>query len=603
MNERKTEQLVRSSLDKLGYIKGKSITVEEQLSDIPKIMKLLRNASKKGDGAGYPEFIITSTKFPELLIVIECKADINKHASKEHDKYTDYAVDGALLYGSYLAKDYDVVAIGISGQTKKELRVSNFLFLKGGNKPHKFVGSEILSFDEYRDEYIQHPAKFNQDYHNLIQYSQTLNKKLHSKKVKESQRSLLISAILIALKNDAFIGGYKGHRNAKQLAKSLVDTVINELDTTEIPSEKIDSLKYAYGFIKTHTILSSEKEFVIELIEEINDELHNFMKTHSYFDALGQFYIEFLRYANNDKGLGIVLSPPHITELFVELAEVNEDSIVLDNCCGTSGFIISAMKKMIDCADGNKRKINKIKNKQIVGIEFQDDIYALSVSNMIIHGDGKSNIHHGDCFDYVSTIKQKYKPTVGLLNPPYKCEKSDREELEFVLNNLDMLEQNGKCVSIIPISCLLAQDGPNLELKRKLLEEHTLEAVMSMPSDLFHNSKVGVVTGVAVITAHKPHPKRKKTWFALWRNDGFVKVKNKGRIDFNHTWKDLEKHWVSTYINKESILRYSVMKEVTYKDEWCAEAYLETDYSDINEELFLSAMKKYLAYNIVNEVG
>lgn len=602
MNERKTEQLVRK-LTQRGYYKDDHVRVEEQMSDVPKISKLLKNASKKGDGAGYPEFIISSTQYPDMAVVIECKADVAKHISTDLVQYSEYAVDGALLYGSYLSKEYNVIAVGVSGQTAKELRISNYLILKGEGKPHELTGGKILSFEDYRNSYRQHPAKFNFDYSNLIRYSQKLNKTLHTKKVKESQRSLLISAILIALKNEAFLAGYQGHRTAKQLAKSLVDTVINELDASDIPRDKIETLRYAYGFINTHPNLTRDKGFLVDLIGEINDELNSFMETHAYFDALGQFYIEFLRYANNDKGLGIVLTPPHITELFAELAETNEKSVVIDSCCGTSGFIISAMKKMIKSADGDSRAIRRIKDKQLVGIEFQDDIYALSVSNMVIHGDGKSNIINGDCFESVSEVRKRFTPTAGLLNPPYKTETSDREELEYVLNNLDMIEPNGKCIAIIPISSVLAQDGPNLRLKRRILEKHTLEAVMSMPSDLFHNSKVGVVTVIIVLTVHKPHPKKKKTWFALWRDDGFVKVKNKGRIDLHHTWTSLREHWLSTYLNKKVIGMYSVMQEVSCDDEWCAEAYLRTDYSDVSEELFVREMKNYVTFNIIHDKG
>lgn len=603
MNERKTEQLVRKLLTQRGYYKDDHVRVEEQMSDVPKISKLLKNASKKGGGAGYPEFIISSTQYPDMVVVLECKADVAKHISTDLVQYSEYAVDGALLYGSYLSKEYNVIAVGVSGQTGKELRISTHLILKGEGKPHELTGGKILSFEDYRNSYRQHPAKFNFDYSNLIRYSQKLNKTLHTKKVKESQRSLLISAILIALKNEAFLAGYQGHRTAKQLAKSLVDTVINELDVSDIPRDKIEALRYAYGFINTHPNLTKDIGFLVDLIGEINDELNSFIDTHAYFDALGQFYIEFLRYANNDKGLGIVLTPPHITELFAELAELNEKSVVVDSCCGTSGFIISAMKKMIKSAGDDSRAIRRIKDKQLVGIEFQDDIYALSISNMVIHGDGKSNIINGDCFESVSEVRKRFTPTSGLLNPPYNTGTSDREELDYVLNNLDMIEPNGKCIAIIPISTVLAQNGPNLQLKRRILEKHTLEAVMSMPSDLFHNSKAVVVTVIIVLTAHKPHPKKKKTWFALWRDDGFVKVKNKGRIDLDHTWTSLQEHWLSSYLNKTVIGMYSVMQEVSCDDEWCAEAYLRTDYSDVSEELFIREMKNYVAFNIVHDKG
>ena len=111
-NERKTEIITRDHFSKfLDFI-----YIEEQRSDNPKIDKLLKSASKKGGGKGYPEFIISYKTNPDLLIVIECKADVTKHESKDRDKYADFSVDGALLYASYLSKGFDVLAIAVSGE-------------------------------------------------------------------------------------------------------------------------------------------------------------------------------------------------------------------------------------------------------------------------------------------------------------------------------------------------------------------------------------------------------------------------------------------------------------------------------------------------------
>ena len=98
---------------------------------------------------------------------------------------------------------------------------------------------------------------------------------------------------------------------------------------------------------------------------------------------------------------------------------------------GTGSFLISAMKKMVKDAQGDQQKITEIKSNQLIGIEYQAHIYALSVSNMYIHQDGKTNIINGNCFDkeIISDVKSK-KPTVGLLNPPYKSDKkNDTDEL------------------------------------------------------------------------------------------------------------------------------------------------------------------------------
>lgn len=601
-NERITENLVRSHFSKLGYYKNSDLIIEEQKSSSPAIDKLLKNSSKKGLGKGFPEFIVRSKSLSDFLIVVECKADTKKHESTNHDKYSEYAVDGVLLYSSYLSKQYDILAIAVSGQDEKELKISHYLHLRNTNRPVSFFGREILSFNDYYEGFIHSEAKFNQDYSQLLEYTKKLNEVLHSKKIKEAQRSLLISGILIALQNKAFRGGYKLHKKSEQLANNLLSTIVDEFANASLPADKVNNLKQAFSFVLTHTTLTNDKEFFEKLISDIDENVNNFMRTHKYFDTLGQFYIEFLRYANNDKGLGIVLTPPHITELFVDLSEIDKDSVVFDNCCGTGGFLISAMKKMVHEAKGNSEKVSSIKNRQLVGIEYQDDIYALGVSNMVIHGDGKTNVLLGDCFELSDLVKSKYKPTAGLLNPPYKTKKEDIEEMEFVLNNLDTLQPGSKCVAIVPLSCVIALSGDAYELKKRILERHTLEAVMSMPEELFHNSKVNVVTCAIVLTAHKPHPRGKKTWLGYWRNDGFEKLKSKGRVDLNGTWEGLRKKWLNAYFNKEIVDGFSVMKELTIDDEWCVEAYLITDYSTINEDLYKSYVQKYLAYRLLNNL-
>ena len=382
---------------------------------------------------------------------------------------------------------------------------------------------------DYLNGYKSDEKKFNQDYQELLKYSKTLNDKLHSIKIPESQRSLLISGVLIALTDKAFCNAYK-FQKPKELSENLINTIKNKL--TDVQNEHISEIITTYSFIKTHTILSKEENTLRDIITEIDEKINNFMKTYRYYDVLGQFYIEFLRYANNDKGLGIVLTPPHITELFSEIANVNKDSIVLDNCAGTGGFLISAMRKMIKDAKGDSKKEENIEHKQIIGIEFQHDIFALVCSNMFIHGDGRSNLIKGSCFDnkIINQVKN-FKPNVGFLNPPYKSTKTDPEELEFVINNLSLLQKGSICVVIVPMSCALAQSGIIYTLKEKLLREHTLEAVFSMPKELFHNSDVGVNTCIMVFKAKEKHSANYKTYFGYWKDDGFIK-RRQGREDY-----------------------------------------------------------------------
>ena len=596
-NEKKTEKIFRDWIYKDKKYKNNEIILhEQQATDTPKIDKLLKNASKGGAGKGYPEFIVEYKDTPDFLIVVECKADVKKHKSETGSKYKDFAVDGVKLYSSFLSKEYDVLSIAISGENEKEKRISHFLQLKGTDKAIDiFQDDKFLPLNEYIESYDFKEKKFNQDLQELLKYSKTLNDKLHSLKIPESNRSLLISGCLIALKDDAFQVSYK-KQNPQKLTANLLNTI--EINLTEIVNNKdIKDIITSYQFIKTHTILSRRENDLRDIISEVDEKINNFMKTYTYYDTLGQFYIEFLRYANNDKGLGIVLTPPHITELFSEIANVNKDSIIYDNCTGTGGFLISAMDKMIKDASGDQDKIDEIKNEQIIGVEFQHSIYALVCSNMYIHGDGRSNLIKGSCFDdnVIEKVKE-FKPNVGFLNPPYKSSKDDIEELSFILNNLECLEKGSYCIAIIPMSCALANSGERLVLKEKLLKNHTLEAVFSMPTELFHNSKVGVNTCVIVFKAKEKSRDNHKTYFGYWKDDGFTKKKNTGRADYNNTWEKIKKEWLDSYNNKEEVAGHSIKRVVSAKDEWCVEAYMETDYSELNKNDFEQKLKEFMLY-------
>jgi len=598
-NERKTESIVRKHFDM--FIDD--IILEEQSSDNPKISKLLKTASKSGMGAGFPEFIIQYKNNPDFIIVIECKADIIKHESPTRDKYKDFSVDGVLLYSSYLSKEFDVLSIAVSGELNTNKKVSHFLQVKGDKKAIEIFSDKLLKPQDYLEGYIKSPEKFRQDYERLLDFSKELNEKLHGHKIIESDRGLLISCILIALENKAFAKSYKDYEDPKQLAEYLVTTVKNEFENGNIGDSKLVVLVSRFEFIKTDMSLSKKMNVLRDIISDINENIKDFIKTHQYFDVLGQLYIEFLRYANSDKGLGIVLTPPHITEFMAELAEVNKDSTVYDNCTGTGGFLVSAMSLMIKNAKGDQEKIKNIKKSQLIGVEYQAHIFALACSNMFIHQDGKSNILNGSCFDeeIIKEVK-KYKPTVGLLNPPYKSDKkNDVDEYEFILNNLDCLEQGGKCVAIIPMQSALAQTGKVYEYKKKVLEQHTLEAVFSMPDELFFNSKVGVVSCIMVFTAKRSHPKNKKVYFGYYKNDGFVKRKNKGRVDlYGKFEKEIKGDWIISYMNKEEKPGFSVARVVSAEDEWCAEAYMETDYSNLKEEDFKDVIKNYISFKVIN---
>lgn len=159
---------------------------------------------------------------------------------------------------------------------------------------------------------------------------------------------------------------------------------------------------------------------------------------------------------------------------------------------------------------------------------------------------------------------------------------------------LDCLIPGAVGITIVPMSSAIS---PN-PVREELMKHHTLEAVMSMPGELFY--PVGVVTCIMVWTAGKPHAEsNKKTWFGYWKDDGFIKTKHKGRIDQNGNWPAIRDRWVEMFRNREVHAGESVMQQVTPVDEWCAEAYMETDYSKITQADFEAVVRNYAIFRLL----
>ncbi len=614
VNERKTENIIREILYKN---KGKyeneteqSVIIEEQKSDNPRINKLLKSASKRGDGTGYPEFIIS---FPntDLLIVIECKADVRKHKSKNLDKYDAYAVDGALLYSSYLSKEFNVISIAVSGETKKEIQIDTYLQIKGERKAKDLKIKKIYEFEDYFDILKKDVGKEKADFKQLMVYSKTLNQKLRDDfEFEETYRPLIISGILLALEDESFRLAYLKKEKPLEIANLIINTIKERLEHDNITGIKKNTMIQTYSFMVTNTKIINEKNkdgtpntHLKDLIKEIDDNIKPFSQDYRFHDILGLFYNEFLRYANGDGGLGIVLTPKHIRELFVELAEVNKDSVVVDNCCGTAGFLISAMKKMEDEAKGDKTKIKHIHTKQLFGIENNPKMFCLACSNMMLRGDGKSNIHQQDCFQVNEEKIKTFKPTIGFLNPPYS-KGNGHKELVFIENCLSFLEPHGTCIAIIPQSCAMNTKKGNLAVKKRLLQHHTLKAVMSMPNTLFEDSNKNAVTCILVFEAWKPHTKDTKTWFGYWKNDGFIKVRPYGRIDYYGVFNSkIKKLWLNSYFAKKEIAGFSVLKHIEFENEWLVEPYIKTKFENLKDRDFENTLKEYSTFLYYNNLS
>lgn len=612
-NERKTENLVRDALRSLQfYADDQATRVEEQKSEIETVKRLLKAASKTGKGGkGAPEFIISDSSVPDFLIVIECKADVKHHKSAMLDDPVNYAVDGALHYAKHLSKSYNVIAVAVSGQTKTQMKISTYLCSKGGGGAKELLskdGKQIASLISWSD-YIEH-ATFDPEvqklrHDELMAFSRELHDFMRDHaKLTESEKPLLVSGTLIALQNKAFAKSFDAYK-PEELQKAWLKVIKEEIDKADLPQAKKYNMTQPYSTIAVAPALGKPTDsktankfpngVLYELIKDLNEKVWPFISVYHDFDVVGQFYGEFLKYTGGDKkALGIVLTPRHITDLFARLANVDKNSVVLDICAGTGGFLVSAMYHMMRQAITKAEK-ERIKRDGLIGVEHLPNMYALAASNMILRGDGKANLHQGSCFDpaIIEAVK-KHKCSVGMLNPPYSQGDEDLHELVFVKQMLDCLMEGGTGIAIVPMSCAIA---PN-PYRDELMQYHTLEAVMSMPDELFY--PVGVITCVMVWTAGKPHAvSDRKTWFGYWKNDGFLKTKHRGRVDLHERWPAIRDRWVEMFRNREVHAGESISQKVTSADEWCAEAYMETDYTTISQADFERVVRNYAIFRLL----
>lgn len=264
------------------------------------------------------------------------------------------------------------------------------------------------------------------------------------------------------------------------------------------------------------------------------------------------FFNEFNRYKGRTES-GQVFTPDHITSLMYRILEVTENDRVLDAACGSGAFLVKAMCNMIKSAGGvNSPKATKIKQEQLFGIEFCEEVFALACANMLIHKDGKSNITRLDsrtqeAFEW---IKSK-EITKVLMNPPFEQKYGCLSIVENVLDAVACpLEANAPkrnilCGFILPDDKLEKRKGQ----ANRILRNHSLLKIIKLPEKLFPN---GTKTSIYVFMSGIPHrSQQNKDILGYYiAEDGFETVKNQGRHDIYDKWRMIENEWVDIILKQ-----------------------------------------------------
>jgi type I restriction-modification system DNA methylase subunit len=560
----------------------------------------IEDFTKGGNGKAKPEFIITFNDNSHTIIVVECKNSVKRHQSEQLDCPNGYAVDGVLYYAKFLKQSFNVIALAISGTKTTEIKVDAFYWGKGLTVYDadllKKAKDIILEPKNYIKLIKGEKLQKNYSLDEIRETALEMHDCLREIAVREEYKPIFIAGVLIALNNDDFSKSYTYLPSYNAVMSAIQTAIEDELKKGGIRSDRTSYIKQIFRMLQDNSKFSAipliQRKSITWYVEQLEMKIKPMMDyADSTLDALGVFYHEFIKYSGGDgSGLGIVLTPQHLTEFMVELAEVNKNSKIVDICCGSGGFLVTAMSRMF--RDANPSEVETIRKERLYGVEQDDGLYTLAIANMIIRQDGKSNIIKGDCFD--AKITQELKSlniNIGLINPPYSL-KGGKVELEFVEQLLEILTVSGIGVVVVPMSCAIGTKFK--DVRERLFKKHTLKAVFSMPDDIFYPTATNPC--VMVWQAHVSHDSKQETFFGYCKNDGYIKRKKLGRVDYYNRWTEILAKWLKLYRNRDVLDGFSARACVTHSDEWLCEAYMKTDYTTLTQDDFQKTVNDYLAY-------
>ena len=614
--EEKVEDLFKKQLDKYGvkyYTKNESVNkvIDIALKEAP---------SKNGkDGGNFVDIrVLLETKSGTIPVMIEAKGtqgDLVKYDSRggvdlsKQSIIKKYAVNGAVHYVNCIKdrtteyKEY--IAIGINGYEEedklktemsvwyisknnfdmsKEVKGYNDLsFLSDKNK-NKFV-EELRNIALSKEEKEEITKKTENDLDvKLRKINQIMQDTLT---INVSHRVNLISGMIMAglgvedekgnwkvkpLEVEALEGGKTSEEND---GKTLTNKIRAFLNEKNLPKEKYEMIINIFSNVferESSLYIPKNGESKLKSIYRMiySDIIPIFRSSH-HLDFTGKLFNvlnEWVSVPDGDKN-DVVLTPRYVTDLMAKLGKVNKDSYVWDYCTGSAGFLVSSMKLMLEDAknkikdsDELRKKDIQIKTEQLLGIEKLSDIYMLAVLNMILMGDGSSNILHKDSLTYDGKYEQgklkdeDFPANVFLLNPPYSRE---GKGFIFVEKALEKMKE-GRAVILIQEN---AGSGQGLPYTKRILEKNSLIASIKM-ADIFCG-KAGVQTAIYVFEVGKAHDPEKEVKFINFTNDGYAR-QNRKKSSQDVNLKDVD-NAVGRYQEVIDLVEYGKKKLNLLKEE------------------------------------
>lgn len=517
----------------------------------------------------YP-ILIEYKGYKNKLVKFDINGQIDNRTSKNEPNFKNinsYAVNGAVHYANALlhyTSYTDIISIGMTGYKDESGKVQHSIGVYYVSKDNFGIGQKVDEYTDFSFLKKENFDKFIEKVKNL-QLTQSEIEKLKEKREKEIETSL------VKLNNDIYENekGLSESDRVYLVAASIIATIgipgkVAPLEKTDLKSSVEEGnkdgniiIRKIRAFLNEKNLPTEKKNLIIRTLqntlttENINkvengesqlkriftkivDDLGIYYKIGLSTDFTGKLFNEMYSWLGftQDKLNDVVLTPSYVANLLVKLARVDKDSYVWDFATGSAGLLVAAMNEMLIDAK-NKIKSPKqlfiksaeIKANQLLGLEILPSIYMLAILNMILMGDGSSNILNKDSlkdfngnYGFENTNK-KFPATAFVLNPPYSAPGNG---MIFVEKALSMMN-SGYAAIIIQNS---AGSGKAIEFNKRILKHSTLLASIRMPLDLFVG-KSSVQTHVYVFRVGEAHQNDDIVKFIDFSDDGYTRSNRK----------------------------------------------------------------------------
>ncbi|UTX48863.1 class I SAM-dependent DNA methyltransferase [Chryseobacterium sp. MA9] len=478
-----------------------------------------------------------------------------------------YAVNGAVHYANALLHHTsytDIIAIGMTGYKDETEKIHHEIGVYYVSKSNLGAGQKI---GNYTDFSFLAPKNFD----TFIDTVKTLQLSQEELDRLKEQREREIDQSLVKLNNDIYQNekGLGENDRVYLVAASIIATLgipgkVSPLEKSDLKSSKEKGyrdgdlmIKKIESFLSHKEIPDEKRQLIVRtlsntlLTENINkvedgesqlkrvfgkivDDLGIYYKIGLTTDFTGKLFNEMYGWLgfSQDKLNDVVLTPSYVASLLVKLARVNKDSYVWDFATGSAGLLVAAMNEMLNDAkntiqspDELTQKEIKIKAEQLLGLELLSSVYMLAILNMILMGDGSSNILNTDSIkDFDGKYgfgkpKTKFPANAFILNPPYSASGNGMNFVEKALNMMN----KGYAAIIIQHS---SGSGKAVDYNKRILTKHTLLASIKMPIDIFIG-KSSVQTQIYVFKVNEKHHKDEIVKFIDFSNDGYARSNRK----------------------------------------------------------------------------